>query len=232
VRDATASQRLASLGEVSTAGELAAAREDPATGRVLPVRADIADMLPLGGLSRGSTVAVHGSVALVMALLAEATARGAWAAVVGAPDWGFVAAAELGVALERLAVIPAPGEHLASVIAALIDGMDLVVVGNPEALDASRVRRVMARARQRGTVLLSHGAWPKVDLELRYLSGRWHGMGAGHGYLRRRDMVVEVRGRGAAARSRRVRVVLPTLDPVPAPIPDAAGSGGARGARA
>lgn len=80
-----------------------------AVGRVLPVRADLAALLPAGGLPRGTTIAVDGSTALLLTLLATATARGSWAAVVGMPSLGLLAASEIGVALCRLALVLAPG---------------------------------------------------------------------------------------------------------------------------
>ena len=56
-----------------------------------------------GGRRRG------GATSLLLALLAERLASGAWAGVIGRPELGLVAAAEAGVALERLALVPYPG---------------------------------------------------------------------------------------------------------------------------
>ena len=64
------------------------------------------------------------ATSLLLALLAEASAGGAWAGVVGRPDLGLVAAAEAGIALERLALVPYPGADLVAVTAALLDGLD------------------------------------------------------------------------------------------------------------
>ena len=66
--------------------------EPGADGRLLPVVAALADVLPSGGLRRGSTVAVAagtGSTSLLTALLARASATGLWAGVVGRPDLGY-----------------------------------------------------------------------------------------------------------------------------------------------
>jgi len=95
------------LGVDATGGLTTPATE--ITGRVLPVRGELADLLPWGGLRRGSTVSVRGSTSLLLALLATATAEGCWAAVVGLPHLGVLAAAELGVAVHRLALVPQPG---------------------------------------------------------------------------------------------------------------------------
>jgi hypothetical protein len=218
-------------GEADTAHRLATARgllrrledraagprpaaEPGADGRVLPVGAPLATLLPGGGLRRGTTVAVAGTVgatSLVLALLAEASAGGAWAGVIGRPDLGLVAAAEAGVALERLALVPYPGADLVAVTAALLDGLDLVVVAG-RVLHGSDRARLAARARQRGTVLLPLGPWPGADVELTCEQGRWQGVGAGSGdvgRLRTRRVCVRLRGRGVAPAGRSARLLLP-----------------------
>jgi hypothetical protein len=202
--------RLASLPGVSTASGVAAAAEHAhTTGKVLPVGAELADLLPLAGLRRGSTIAVHGSTSLLLALLAEATAGGAWAAVVGMPDLGVVAAAELGVEVSRLALVPRPGVEFAAVAAALLDGVDIVVVGPVRVGNAQTARRLSARARHRGAVLLSLGPWPAAEVELHCAAGFWSGLEGGYGYLRQRAIVVRAAGRGSAARPRDRELLLP-----------------------
>src|SRR5262245_5859995 len=94
--------------------------------RTLPVLPELRALLPAGGLRRGSTVAVaaghpvplgavpaggltsFGATTVLLALLAAASAAGSWCAVVGLPALGLAAAAELGVALDRLALVPEP----------------------------------------------------------------------------------------------------------------------------
>jgi hypothetical protein len=164
-------------------------------------------VLPWRGLRRGSTVAVRGSVALLFALLAQATEDGSWAAVVGLPGLGVVAAAEAGVEVSRLALIADPGDRPQSVVAALLDGVDLVVVGGSWSEQVAR--RLSARARHRGAVLLPFGSWPGADVELRCSGARWRGAGRGDGHLREREVTVRAEGRGAAARPRSCRLLLP-----------------------
>lgn len=201
--------RLAALPGVSTAsGVAAAAKQARATGQVLPVLPDLRELLPAAGLRRGSTVAVRGSASLLLALLAEATKTGSWAAAVGMPDLGLVAADELGVELSRFALVPHPGAEFAAVTAALLDGMDLVVVAAPDA-EPSLARRLSARARHRGAVLLSFGRWPGAELELSCETAQWTGLDSGFGYLRERRVEIQVVGRGSAARPRRVALTLP-----------------------
>lgn len=189
-----------------------------AGGRVLPVLPALAGLLPGGGLRRGSTVAVGvgagaGATSLALALLAGPSATGSWCAVVGVSTLGLVAAAELGVDAARLAVVPEPGRDWAAVVAALLDGVDVVAVRpparSPRGADA---RRLAARARERGAVLVPLGRWDGADVRLSVASSSWEGVerGAGHLSARRVDVVAE--GRGAAARPRRARLWLPSPD--------------------
>ncbi|GAA0525615.1 hypothetical protein GCM10011581_14300 [Saccharopolyspora subtropica] len=195
-----------------SAGASAVEAAAPGAGRVLPTRTELAAVLPWPGLRRGSTVAVHGSVSLVFALLSEATRNGSWAAVVGLPGISLVAASECGVDLDRLAMVPRPGGDPVGVVAALLDGVDLVVVGNTRQVSDQDARRLSARARNLGSVLLPFGAWPGAEVQLRCVGASWHGIGEGHGHLRERAVTVRSRGRGAAARPRSCRLLLPARD--------------------
>ena len=183
-------------------------------GRMLPVAAPLAPLLSAGGLRRGSTVALPeapGATSLLLALLAETSAGGAWAGVVGRPELGLVAAAEAGVRLERLALVPRPGADLMAVTVALLDGMDVVAVAGAEraGVRAADRQRLAARARQRGAVLLALGPWPGADVELSCADVQWQGLGSGAGRLCTRRVRVELRGRGVAQGGRGADLLLP-----------------------
>ncbi|GAB3150884.1 hypothetical protein GCM10027290_39130 [Micromonospora sonneratiae] len=206
------------VGSAALAGLVRPASESDAAGahRMLPVLPELSGLLPNRGLRRGSTVAVtagqpagNGGTSLVLALLAEASRSGSWCAVVGVPTFGAVAAADLGIALDRLALVPHPGPEWATVVAALIDGVDVVVTTVPKAVTTSVVTRLAARARQRGSVLVPYGEWDGADVTLRVVRGNWEGLGQGRGRLRRREVTISARGRGAAARPKEIRVWLP-----------------------
>lgn len=191
---------------------------------LLPVPGPLAGLLPGGGLRRGSTVAVgvgSGAGSLLFALLAAASAEGAWAGVIGRPGLGATAAAEAGVQLDRLALVPDPGADLVGVTAALLDGLDLVVVAGPEraGLRAGDRQRLAARARQRGAVLLALGGWPGADLRLHCTRPRWEGVGRGTGRLRSRRVEVQAEGRGIGPAGRGVEVLLPGPSGTVAPAP-------------
>lgn len=182
---------------------------DPTSGaRVLPVAPEVAGLLPTGGLDRGGTLVVGGSTALVLALLAEASRTGSWVAMVGLPRVGVLAAHQTGLDLERLVLVPEAGPDGPTVVAALLDGLDVVVVGDVALTDADR-RRLSARARERGAVLVSTRPWPGAHLALTVEETLWAGLGRGHGRLRERRLTVVAGGRGAAARGWRREVVLP-----------------------
>jgi hypothetical protein len=204
---------LAAIPGVRTAAELQPpSSEPPAAAGSLPVTSALAELLPGGGLRRGTTLSVSGSTALVLALLAKATQQGSWAAVVGMPELGVTAAAELGVDLGRFALVPNPGTEVVAVVSALIDGFDLVVLG-PNAVRGVQpqlARRLAGRVRNRGAVLIAAGAWPGVDFELRVSSRKWRGLTEdGCGHLEYREVVATSRGRGAAARPHAVALQLP-----------------------
>jgi hypothetical protein len=186
----------------------------------LPVAPPLRALFAEGGLRRGSVVAVArgpGATALVLALLAPPLAAGSWAGVVGLRTLGLEAAVGLGVRLDRLAVVPEPGTSWATVTAALLDALDVVVVVPPRRCRPTEVRQLVARARQRGAVLVVAGdegaeapAWSeRPDVELATEVIGWEGLGAGSGTLRRRLVVVSSAGRRGADRRSEARVWLP-----------------------
>src|ERR671911_1559343 len=182
--------------------------------RLLPVVPALRPLLPNQGLRRGATVAVGRSAALALALVAGASAAGSWVAAVGLPDLGILAAAETGIALERLALVPTPGPRAwPTVVAALLDAIDVVLVRSPPGLPAPQARRLAARARERGAVLVPLGPWSEpADLRLAVTASTWRGLGQGHGHLLARQVEVAIAGRGAATRERRFLLWLPSPD--------------------
>ncbi|MFE6970023.1 hypothetical protein [Isoptericola sp. NPDC057653] len=182
---------------------------EPREARLLPVHPGLTGLLPGGGLAAGTVLAVHGSTTLLLALLGEASRAGAWVAFVGTPAVGMLAAADAGIALGRTVLVPAPGPDAPAALAALLDGMDVVVVGpGATLLDADR-RRLAARARERGAVLVAQAAWPGAHVALEARGGTWSGVDHGSGWLRRRTLRVRRTGRGAAARPVEVEVDVP-----------------------
>jgi hypothetical protein len=229
--------------------------------RTLPVPRELTGLFPGGGLPRGGTVLLGpplapdgllgfastgqgsapasgttGLTSLLLLLLAGPSSRGYWCAVVGLPELGLVAAAELGVNLDRLVLVPRPGSQgrWQSVVSTLLETVDLVCLVPDAPVRPSDARRLSARARERATTLvvfdpgaatgtvrgLSSSAlmpggrivarWPgPSDLKCAVRESRWSGLEAGYGLLSSRQLEAEVGGRGAASRPRRGRLRLP-----------------------
>ncbi|MPV35764.1 hypothetical protein [Georgenia subflava] len=182
--------------------------EEPAaaTDRTLPVPAALAPLFPGGAVARGSVVQVGGSTSVLLALAAAASQEGAWCALAAMPHIGWRAAAGSGLALDRVAVVPSPGPDAASVVGALTDGFDVLVVGRCPALSERDRRSIAARVRTRGAVLLSTHAWPGAHLVLRAARASWEGLGQGWGHLADQELTVRATGRAGAAGVREVSV--------------------------
>jgi len=177
----------------------------------LPVHPALGSVLP-GGLRRGSTVQVSGSISLLLALLGTASQNGAWCALVGFPLISAQAADEYGVDLSRLAIVPEPGAGWTTAVGALLDAVD-VVAARPPRLVPGDIRRLTSRARTREAVLMPYlmgsGDWPGADVRLNAQSGEWSGIGQGYGRLRSRRVEIRAEGKGAAARPRKAELWLP-----------------------
>ncbi|WP_413450255.1 hypothetical protein AA0Y32_06255 [Georgenia phoenicis] len=177
----------------------------------LPVPAALAGFFPPAGLRRGSVVQVGGSSSLLLALLAAAQGEG-WVALAALPDIGLQAAADAGLHLGRSLLVPRPGPEAASVVGALVDGVDVLAVGDCRALSARDRRLVSARLRTRGAVLLSTAHWPGADVVLRAGEARAGGLGRGWGRVEAAEMTVHGRGRSGVAGRVRVRLTSAGLD--------------------
>jgi hypothetical protein len=188
----------------------------------LPLLPALEPLLPGAGLRRGATIAIRtaagtdGATSLALALVAEASRAGSWVAAVGLPSLGLAAADELGVALERFVLVAAPERDAwGGVVAALVDGFDLLLLhAGRTAVRTADARRLIARARERGAVLVQLGAgWPDgADVTLEVTRSRWEGLDAGHGHLQARKVRVVGGGRGEASRPRRADLWLPGPD--------------------
>ena len=179
----------------------------------LPVAPALHPLLP-GGLRRGSTVSVSGSMSLLFALLGAASAAGSWCALVGFPRLSAEAAYEYGVDLAKLVLVPAPGSGWTTAVGALLDAVDIVAARPPQGrgtgLPPADVRRLAARARSKDAVLIPYGpGWPGADVRLEVRDGAWSGIGDGSGRLRARQVEVSAAGRGQAARPRTASLWLP-----------------------
>ena len=176
--------------------------------RSLPVLGALESLLP-AGIRRGATATVEGgpgSTSLAFALGAAASQAGSWVGVVGAPALGLLAATELGIVPERMLVVAEPpARSVATVVAALLDAVDVVYVGADVA--GADARRLVARAREREAVLIPiRTRWPlAADVRLTVADPEWHWRGR----LVARRVHVTASGRGVYARERHASLWLP-----------------------
>jgi hypothetical protein len=185
--------------------------------QVLPVVPALQHLFPGGAVQRGITMAVGGEAAtsLALAVAAGPSSAGSWTAVVGVPHLGLVAAAEAGLVLERLVLVREPPPvSWATVIAALVGAFDVIIAAPVHRVGAGDARRLAARLRERGSVLVQIDAAGRadidVDVRLTATHVRWSGLHDGHGHLRSRRVSVEASGRRRAARARQASLWLPS----------------------
>jgi hypothetical protein len=195
--------------------------------RELPTIPALSELLPGGALAAGNAYAVDDSTTLALGLLLGPSRAGSWCAVVGMSDLGVEAAAGLGIDLERLVLVPHPGEHWLSVVSALVDVVSVVLVRPPA---QSKVRvgeaaaaKLASRLRQREAVLVSLGtsatdAWPRAEARLSITESAWTGLGAGFGHLTARQVTVSSVSRAWSGRSKSRRLWLPGPDRAIEPV--------------
>jgi hypothetical protein len=194
----------------------------------LPVLPALRELLPQGGLARGSVLTIAEFGLLALALMVGASAAGAWCGITGVPEAGVLAAAGLGLDVERTLLVPDPGSAWPQVVASLLDGCELVLLRPPGPASAQVRRHLDATLRRGRCVLLVAGDWPGAQVRLRVAAQWWTGLGDGRGRLRACRAEVMTEGRGGAAMARTRWLWLPAedgtitpVDPVDVPVADA-----------
>lgn len=188
--------------------------------RTLPTSPALAELLPHGALAAGGSYVVDGSTGLALELLREPSRAGAWCAVVGMPDLGVEAAAAAGIELERLVLVPHPGEQWFAVVSALVDAVAVVLVQPPARarVGEAAASRLAARLRQREGVLVSTRAWPHAQARLAVTESDWAGIGAGFGHLAARQVTVAASSPAWQGRTRSRRLWLPDAAGAVSPV--------------
>ncbi|MFD2839462.1 hypothetical protein ACFSYH_02630 [Populibacterium corticicola] len=164
--------------------------EYPSAGRVMtredripiPVHPTLTALFP-NGLHRGAITVAHGSTHTALALLVQHTQAGGWAGIVGAPELNYSAAHDLGVDLSKLLVVPHPADHTPQIIATLIDGTDLILLGPHTILTPAEQRTLAARAKERGTHIITGRPWPGARTYVDTTREQWAGTKNGLGRL-------------------------------------------------
>jgi hypothetical protein len=188
--------------------------------RALPTSGALSELLPGGALAAGGSYVVDGSTALALELLREPSRAGSWCAVVGMPDLGVEAAAAAGLDLERLVLVPHPGDQWLAVVSALVDAVAVVLVQPPARarIAEATVGRLSARLRQREGVLVSTRAWPRAQAHLTVTESDWAGLGAGFGHLAARQVTVASSSPAWQGRTRSRRLWLPDATGAVSPV--------------
>jgi len=210
-----------------TRPEAQARRRAPSEGGDIPIHALLRPLVPGGVLERGTIVATppraggtfapEGAVSyLTLALIAGATAGGAWAGVIGFPNFGIAAASGLGADLSKVLMLDDPGERWLDATAILAGAVDLVLLHAPRRPNATQLRRLAQRVRpterQRGCVLVVTSPWEAAHLALTTHDPQWNGLGDGTGHLTGRHVTITATGRVTRGRRREVEVWLPARD--------------------
>lgn len=167
----------------------------------------------VAGLRVGAVHAVE-SRTVALACFAAAMPTGAWGGIVGMPDLGIEAAADLGVPIERIALVPKPGRAWLDVVAGLADAMPLVLATSPGRISPTDAARLTARLRGASSTLLIAGAWSGAATTIRRRSAEWRGLADGDGRLADGSLLVEVVGSDGAPRSARVPIVRADARPI------------------
>lgn len=199
--------------------------------RTLPVDPALHDLVPSASLQRGSTIAVHGAgaVSFALAFSAEAIRAGSFLAVIAPNSFALGACLDFGIPLRRVVQFMLPDDANGragwpQLVAAVIEGFDVVVLADHRRVGASTGRQLVARSRERGSVLVRAGvpSWADApDLRFDLHQPTWHGLGEGHGHLRSRVLGVQVAGRRwpGAPRTRHLRLSGDGVEKVTGPQP-------------
>lgn len=188
-----------------------------ASQRPVLVRGPYAEVFP-AGLRPGTSVAVIAGRPLLEAaamrnaitLAAGVVPADGWVAAVGVSSFGVLAAAEAGLALERLVFLDAPVSVWGSVAVAAVDAFDVVVLAVPARPKVAEVRRLAGRARERSTTVIATGAGASswgAEARITASGVDWQGIGSGHGVLQQCRVTVDLDGRGSV-RARQVSLLL------------------------
>ncbi len=142
------------------------------------------------------------SRSLALVCMGAAMPSGAWGAIVGMPDLGIEAARDLGVPIERVALVPHPGRAWFDVVASLAEAMPVVLAASPGRVTPTEAARLVARLRQASSTLLVAGPWPNAATVVRSVRAEWQGLADGDGRIAGGTLLVEAASGGAPSVAR------------------------------
>ena len=137
------------------------------TGALLSASADLPPAAsPTTALAwqDSGVLTLQGSTTLLLAVLALRQGATGWCGVIGGDELGWCAATEVGLDLNRVLTVPTSlldDASILTVISTLLDGVDALLIGAAvaEGLRPQHRRRLLARARERGHLILTPARW-------------------------------------------------------------------------
>ena len=126
-----------------------------------------ASLMALTVSQDSGVLSLQGSTTLLLAALALRQGGAGWCGVIGGEDLGWCAATEVGLDLKRVLSVPVSVlddvsvPTVASTASTLLDGVDALLIDTPSAerLRPQHRRRLLARARERGRLILTPAPW-------------------------------------------------------------------------
>ena len=112
---------------------------------------------------RGSVLQVPSGVGELLRAVAAVIPEEGWVAFAGVRDVGWEAASGMGIDLSHVIDVPEPGQMAGDVVSALLDGVDVLCLGDVE-LRASQRRILAARCRRDSKTILVGQAWPGISV--------------------------------------------------------------------
>ena len=163
LRDSAALTVQRALSSASTSARLSTSTDSSQAGSsASPV--PLAFPTALSACQDPGVLTLHGSTTLLLVALALRQGATGWCGVIGGDDLGWCAATEVGLDLNRVLTVPAPllnESSILTVTSTLLDGVDTLLIGATiaEGLRPQHRRRLLARARERGHLILTPARW-------------------------------------------------------------------------
>lgn len=114
------------------------------------------------GTVAGRVLQVEGGTGPLLRAAASLGGPQTWWGIVAVPDIGWLAASHAGLVLDRVLSVPHPGPLVAEVMATLLEGVEVLCLGDVDLPGAQR-RRLAARLRRDGGTLLTRRPWPGIS---------------------------------------------------------------------
>ena len=163
LRDSAALTVQRALSSASTSARLSTSTDSSqADSSASPV--PLAFPTALSACQDPGVLTLHGSTTLLLVALALRQGATGWCGVIGGDDLGWCAATEVGLDLNRVLTVPTPLLNESSILtitSTLLDGVDTLLISAAvtEGLRPQHRRRLLARARERGHLILTPARW-------------------------------------------------------------------------